>query len=136
MSLNLFLSLGSHNNWNMPLACAVTTNKQKKTYKTIIQQLMKGQPKSAGPKKVNVDFELAAVNAVTEELPAAIVQGCQFHLKQSVVRNLNSIGLKKRYETDYVFSQEIRQMIAVAFLPEHKVSYFPCRYFANVVSTE
>lgn len=85
---------------------------------------MKNHPK-ASPKKVNVDFELAAINAVTEELPAAKVQGCHFHLKQSVVRNLGSNGLKIRYETDGDFAQEIRQMIAVAFLPEDKVSYFP-----------
>lgn len=105
----------------MPLVCAVTTGKQKKTYKTIIQQIKTGVP-NVSPKKVNVDFELAAINAVTEELPTATVQACHFHLKQSILRNLNTIGLKKRYETDFQFAQEIRQMIAVAFLPEHKVS--------------
>lgn len=80
------------------------------------------------PKKVNVDFELAAINAITEEFPNAKVQGCNFHLKQSVIRNLNTNGLKNRYETDMKFAREIRQMVAIAFLPEDKVSSFLIYY--------
>lgn len=107
----------------MPLVFAICTNKQKVTYKTIFQQIKKQLPKYR-PKKVNVDFELAAINAIAEEFPNAEIQGCNFHFKQSVIRNLNTIGLKKRYETDIKFAREIREMVAIAFLPEHKVSSF------------
>lgn len=74
------------------------------------------------PKQINVDFELAAINAASEVFPNAKVQGCNFHFKQSIIRNLNSIGLKKRYESDVKFAHEVRQLMAIAFLPEEKVS--------------
>lgn len=106
----------------MPLVFVLTTNKQKNTYKVIFEKLKKDQPRYS-PKKVNVDFELAAINAITEVFPNAKVQGCNFHLKQSIVRNLNAIGLKNRYENDIPFAQEVRQMAAVAFLPPDKVSH-------------
>lgn len=89
----------------------------------MLQQIKKMQPLYS-PKKVNTDFELAAINAVKEEFPEAAVQGCYFHLKQSIIRNLNSNGLKNRYENDVIFAREIRQMAAIAFLPVDKVSNF------------
>lgn len=118
----------------MPLVFSVCTNKQKKTYKTILQQIKKAQPQYS-PKKVNVDFELAAIKAVTEEFPDAKIQACNFHLKQSIIRNLNSIGLKKRYETDIKFAKEIRQMVAIAFLPEHKVNSFLYIFLLLIMQT-
>lgn len=114
---------GCRNKWRMPLVFAICTNKQKNTYKTVFQQIKKNQPRYS-PKKVNVDFELAAINAISEEFPNAKVQACNFHFKQSINRNLNTIGLKQRYERDMKFAREIREMAAIAFLPEHKVSNF------------
>lgn len=73
------------------------------------------------PTQINVDFELAAINAIKEVFPNAKIQGCFFHLAQSIVRNLGTNGLKVRYETDMKFAKEIRQMLGIAFLPVDKV---------------
>lgn len=78
ISLNLehlFFSKGCRKNWRMPLVFSICTNKQKKTYKTMFQKIKQMQPQYK-PKKVNVDFELAAINAITEKFPNAKVQGC------------------------------------------------------------
>lgn len=73
------------------------------------------------PDQINIDFELAAMKAAKEVFPGAKIQYCYFHLKQSVIRNLASNGLKERYEKDTAFTKEILQMVAVAFLPVDEV---------------
>lgn len=106
----------------MPIIYVLCTNKKTSTYNTIFQQIKTDQP-TYQPKQINLDFELAAINAAKSVFEGADVQGCLFHLKQSVVRNLASNGLKERYEKDLRFAKEIREMISVAFLPEEKVDF-------------
>lgn len=65
---------------------------------------------------------MAAINAAKAVFPGAKVQGCLFHLAQSVGRNLNQNGLKGRYENDLQFANEIREMVAIAFLPPNEVN--------------
>lgn len=105
----------------MPLIFVLCTNKKTSTYKTIFQKMKTDQPTYC-PKQINLDFELSAINAAKSVFPEANVQGCYFHLKQSVIRNLASNGLKVRYENDLQFAKEIRELISIAFLPEEKVS--------------
>lgn len=78
-------------------------------------KLKENQP-NFDPKKVNVDFDVASTNAAIEVFPNAMVQGCNFQLKQTVIRNLDAVGLKKRYETDVKFAHEVREMTAKALL--------------------
>lgn len=120
--LFFFVFTGSSDEWRVPLLFALCTNKTTLTYKTIFEQIKLKLPNYT-PAQINVDFELAAINAIKEVFPNTKIQGCFFHLKQSVVRNLNSNHLKTRLETDLKFSTEIRQMVAVAFLPPDQVSY-------------
>lgn len=86
----------------------------------MFEQLKKHKKKLA-PKQINVDCELAAVNAAQKAFPNAKIQLCFFHVKQSVIRNLAKNGLKERYESDSKFADEVRMMLAVAFLPEKDV---------------
>lgn len=115
----------------MPLVYTLCTNKKTSTYKTILRQLKRDQPDYC-PEQINIDFELAAMNAAKEVFPEAKIQYCYFHLKQSVVRNLASNGLKERFEIDTTFTMEILQMVAVAFLPVAEVRFD----FANIRMSE
>lgn len=101
------------------------TNKKTSTYKTILRQLKRDQP-DYSPDQINIDFELAAMNAAKEVFPETKIQYCYFHLKQSVIRNLASNGLKERYEVDTKFAKEILQMVSVAFLPVDEVRIYEC----------
>lgn len=94
-------------------------------YKIILQQLKRDHD-SYNPQQINLDFELAAVKAAKDVFPKSKIQFCQFHMKQSVIRNLGTNGLKQRYETELVFAMEIRQLMAIAFLPEEEVREFTC----------
>lgn len=111
---------GSRDNWRIPLLCVLCTHKTKSTYETIFQKIKSDLPQYS-PIQINVDFELAAIKAISEIYPNTKIQGCYFHLKQSVVRNLGTNGLKSRYEEDIKFAKEIRQMIGTAFLPPDEV---------------
>lgn len=82
---------------------------------------MKSDQPNFNPKQINVDFEQAAIKAAKEVFGSSKIQGCYFHLLQSVIRNLGTNQLKERYETDVSFASEIRQMTGVAFLPIDKV---------------
>lgn len=97
------------------------TNKKKATYKTAFQKIKEFQP-AYSPNQINVDYELAAINAIKEVFPNAIVQGCYFHLAQSLGRNIGTNGLKPRYETDSKFASEIRKLQGLAFLPVDQVN--------------
>lgn len=119
----IYVIHGSRDGWRVPLLFVLCTNKTAETYKTVFQKIKSDLPQYE-PAQLNVDFELAAVNAIKEVFPGAKIQGCLFHLSQSVVRNLSANGLKSRYESDLTFSTEIRQMIALAFLPPDQVNTF------------
>lgn len=116
----MVFSKGTRDGWRMPLISVLCVNKDANTYKTIFKALKSDQP-NYSPKQINVDFEQAAIKAAKSVFPTAKIQGCYFHLKQSVIRNLATNGLKGRYETELKFAEEIRKMIAIAFLPVEKV---------------
>lgn len=111
---------GSRQGWRMPLVFACGSSKDAATYKQIFNLLKKDQPNMM-PTQINVDFEQAAIKAAKEVFGQTQIQGCYFHLLQSIIRNLATNNLKERYESDITFSSEIRQMSGLAFLPIEKV---------------
>lgn len=118
----LYVIHGSRDGWRAPLLYALCAKKTTQIYVKLLEQIKLKLP-DYSPEQVNMDFELAAINAVKQVFPNAKLQCCLFHLKQSIGRNLASNQLKPRLETDLKFATEIRQMIAVAFLPPDQVSY-------------
>lgn len=98
----------------------LTTNKTYGTYRAIFRAIKKELP-NWEPTQITVDFEMATIKAAREVFPNAKIQGCNFHLAKNVVKNLGTHGLKKRYETDGKFAAEIRQLIAMAFVPVNLV---------------
>lgn len=111
-----FIRLGVRNGWRIPLIFVLTTNKTTATYPTIFEMIKKDVP-NFNPTQITVDFEMAAINAAKKAFPNAKIQGCHFHLAKNVVKNLGQHGLKTRYESDIKFAAEIRQLIALAFVP-------------------
>ena len=66
---------------------------------------------------VTVDFERAAINALTETFPHATVAGCYFHLGQSHYRKVGEHGLSQKYLSNEEFRLRVKQLSALAFLP-------------------
>lgn len=116
----------------MPLVFILCTNRKTATYREIFKQLIEKQP-DLNPAQINIDFEQATIKAIKEAFPETKVQGCLFHLHQAVVRNLAQHELKVRYENEIKFASEIRQLLAIAYLPIDKVSMFFFNEFSSIV---
>lgn len=120
--------VGTRNGWKVPLVFVLCTDKKATTYCTIFEQL-KAKAPGLNPTQINIDFEQAAIKAIKQVFPNAKIQGCYFHLKQSLLRNLSQHELKTRYENDLQFASEIRQLQALAFLPVEEVISCCCSQF-------
>ncbi|KAH9371560.1 hypothetical protein HPB48_022317 [Haemaphysalis longicornis] len=63
---------------------------------------------------VHTDFEIAAINVIGATVPRARIQGCFFHLSQSVYRKVWSSGHQDRYYTDEEFAVKVQSVIPFA----------------------
>ncbi|XP_076799793.1 uncharacterized protein LOC143444882 [Clavelina lepadiformis] len=98
-----------------PIVYFLLPNKSQETYTKMLQALRIIRP-MAQPDKILLDFEIAAINAFRSEYPSATVSGCYFHLAQSVLRKVNELGLKTRYETDSIFQMLVKSLSALSFV--------------------
>lgn len=53
--------------------------------------------------------------------PDAEVKGCYFHLYQSLIRKINSVGLKTKYETNVETKLKLKSLVALTFVPVNDV---------------
>lgn len=97
------------------------TSKTEATYEKMLLELQRIVP-SAAPKVILTDFERAAMNAFSAAYPQATVTGCYFHLCQSVMRKVQDLGLKPRYESDDDVRVYVRCLSALAYVPPGDVS--------------
>lgn len=72
------------------------------------------------------DFEMAAINAARDTISEVQIQGCFFHLAQSVYRKLCALGFQARYATDETFAVKVS-----LFWPVECCFLF-CMYFLSV----
>ncbi|GLV33463.1 hypothetical protein CBL_20200 [Carabus blaptoides fortunei] len=89
--------------------------------KELLLELNKDTIYGDAPQKVLVDFEKARMSAVRIVFPHAVVKGCYFHLNQSVIRKINSVGLKKMFETSVDAKLKLKSLAALSFVPENDV---------------
>lgn len=73
------------------------------------------------PQYIISDFEVGAINAARKFFPKSKFHACFFHLCQSVWRHLQQIGLQGRYINDADFSKNVRQLLALAFVPSQDI---------------
>lgn len=69
---------------------------------------------NVGPCAVRIlytDFEIAAINAARGVISDIRIQGCFFHLAQSVYRKLCALGFQTRYGTDESFAVKVSLLL-------------------------
>lgn len=114
-----FLS-GYIDKWYVPLVYILAPSKNKKMYEQAFKALLNSTPELK-PKHIITDFELAAIVAAKDVFENVHVHGCMFHFCQSIWRHIQHIGLQQRYASDADFALNIRQIMALAFIPSHDV---------------
>lgn len=63
-----------------------------------------------------VDFQLASISALQQEIPDARLSGCLFHLGQSIYRSIQKNGLFDANKTNDNVGLSLRKLSALAFL--------------------
>lgn len=103
-----------------PVAFALLPDKKKETYVKLFRLIIQAIP-NWKPKKVNVDFEAAAIMALQEVFPAAQIQGCYFHLKKCLWRKVQELGLTRDYKENEEVRTVIKMCASLAFLKPEDV---------------
>ena len=109
----------------MPLVWALLPNKTKTTYVEMLTAVRDALMERYGDtgaveRCFLVDFELAAIDAIGEVFPDAIVKGCTFHFRQAVMRRVSDEGLRPSYNTGTSKPEVrnwIRQVMGLTLLP-------------------
>jgi hypothetical protein len=104
-----------------PCVYTLLPNKSKKIYERLFDILKQKRPRLS-PRVVILDFEKAVHKALLKSFPGVTIQGCLFHLSQSVWRKSQSLGLKELYINDPNVRRIIKSLPALAFLPTNQVA--------------
>lgn len=112
-------------NTTIPLVYALLPNKNKNTYKRLLTELKKIQT-NVEPSTVMMDFETALHISFQEIFENTRIKGCFFHFCQSVWRHIQTIHeVRQKYIEDTMFALNLRQLLALAFVPtQDVVKYF------------
>lgn len=111
----------------VPLVYALLTSKRKDEYLAVLNAVASAAERlhieDFFPEVVMTDFELAIIRAAHETFPLAFIALCFFHLKQSLYRHIQSLGLAVEYNNvdDRSLKIFVHKIAALAFIPEGDV---------------
>lgn len=103
----------------MPCVYALTTNKKRRTYETIFEEI-----KNAiyfQPEFIITDFEQAAISSIKKLFKSTQPQGCYFHFCQSIYRAIQRVGLQKQHTDNPDTAMELNMLMALAYVPVNDV---------------
>ena len=111
----------------VPLVHFLVFNKTYQTYKKAIELLIstchqEGINLRSKPLSIMVDFEFAMIKAIREQLPAAQLKGCRFHLHQNWWRKIQNLGLAPTYkDKKSKYGRWLKGIFGVSLLPPRSV---------------
>jgi hypothetical protein len=73
------------------------------------------------PRFILTDFEVAALNSLSEKFPGATSSCCGFHFGQNIWRRVQKLGLVDLYGTNTQFAHQVKALIALCFLPPDEI---------------
>ena len=105
----------------IPTIYAVMPNKTQFSYNRLFSAL-KNLNTNLNPTSIMTDFEQSAINSFKEAFPDSLQRGCFFHLSQCLWRRMQQIeGMQQKYSADPEFGLQIKQLAALAYVPEAEV---------------
>lgn len=102
----------------VPLIFALLPNKKQKTYVTLYN-LIKSELPSWSPDIFHCDFELAAINALTEVFPNIQLKGCFYHWSRAMWKKAKAMGFNKKKGHKRI----IGLTAALPLLPEEEMEH-------------
>jgi MULE transposase-like protein/FLYWCH-type zinc finger protein len=117
----LFIWHGYRQGVTFPLIYCLLPRRDAVTYRRMIKTIKDAAP-NLNPKCLMGDFELASLNAFSDEFPQAEKKACFFHYAQCLFRNIQQHEkVYERYSTIPEFAFELRKLVALAFIPPQDV---------------
>jgi hypothetical protein len=96
---------GRFENEAVPCASVLMAGKGQDLYETVFQVIRTRIFQRIGNygmlRRVLVDFEIAAHNAIRQIFPGVVVTGCLFHFGQTLIKKMHAEGLKTKYLTKF-----------------------------------
>ncbi|CAF0881500.1 unnamed protein product [Adineta ricciae] len=110
----------------IPVVYALLCDRKAVTYMHLLNVLSdeaKRMNKTFNPSLIMTDFEPGIAKAISMEFTEKTIQkGCFFHLSQNVYKHVQSLGLSALYLDDLMIRSTIRQVMALALVPEQYVA--------------
>jgi hypothetical protein len=109
-----------HHDKLLPLAYCLTSVKSRQFYVTLFDILKREASRlglSLNPSAILSDFESGLIPAVQLAFPQTRHRGCHFHFCQAIYRNVQRLGLVPAYDSQPNVRVQVRQLMALAFLP-------------------
>lgn len=118
--LQVYTVHGRYKSHLVPLIYVLAPNKKQITYDVIFEKLLDHEP-LLQPKRVMIDFEMAAIQSIKKSFPESEINCCHFHLTKNIWKKIQEVGLQTPYGNDVEFAVHLRMLAALAFVPVHKV---------------
>ncbi|CAD5126195.1 DgyrCDS14366 [Dimorphilus gyrociliatus] len=104
----------------VPLLFAFMTSKKKKAYNILFRvRTLNELLEYKTPKKIVLDYERAVWKAALDNWESVTLTGCLFHWKQAVYRKIQELGYSSDFKKKRGQWFEMRQLMALPFLPFH-----------------
>ena len=104
----------------LPLVFSLSATKSRDFYVTVFE-ILKREAARIGlifnPPTIMSDFESGLIPAVRQCFPQSRHRGCHFHFCQAIYRNVQRLGLVGAYDSQPDVRLQVRQLMALAFLP-------------------
>lgn len=111
----------------LPLVYALLSSKTQLQYAAVFEAVRSSAAEygiaNCEPRSIMSDFELGIVNAAEEKFPNAKIELCFFHLKKSLYRNVQELGLQVPYQdhADSSVRDFCHMLAALAYVPVNDV---------------
>ncbi|CAD5126475.1 DgyrCDS14598 [Dimorphilus gyrociliatus] len=104
----------------VPLLFAFMTSKKKKAYNILFRvRTLNELLEYKTPKKIVLDYERAVWKAALDNWESVTLTGCLFHWNQAVYRKIQELGYSSDFKKKRGQWFEMRQLMALPFLPFH-----------------
>jgi hypothetical protein len=104
----------------LPLVYVLMNDKRRDSYEavfTVLQNEAANLGLQLQPTVILSDFESGLFPAVRNCFPNALHKGCHFHMCQAIYRQIQSLGLVQAFNQRAEIKLQVRQLMALAFLP-------------------